>query len=908
MKKHSKITNILSFVVIILLVVLTAVGCKKECKHEYAENVVKPTCTAEGYTDHTCTKCANTYRDANTAPTGHNYVEEVIAPTCSAEGYTKHTCSNCSDSYNDNFVPVTSHRFNGADCIYCSFKHPEEAITPDVEWYSQDKAVFNIETKEQLAGLASLVNEGTSFVNTVIYLNADIDLAYAPWTPIGNLNFAFDGTFVGNDHKICNLNVSSVDSYIGLFGNVSGELSDFTIDNASVFVSGANNYIGILCGYTTNKINGVKVDGYVDAKDSNNVGGILGYTANEISLCESRTDVVGYESVGGIIGSANENAAVFKSLVNYGNVSGSGKYVGGLFGSISASNSVLMEKIENYGAVIGIDKIGGLVGNIVAPNSVIYIDNAENYGDVTGAGEVGGLVGYVEGKVGSIIQSSKSSAKVSGEYYVGGTAGNAVNVVISDCSNEGSEISASSCVLVGDAYYAYVGGYVGSGYSVEKCVNNADIIYLARGSYVGGIAGYLTNGVTECTNNGAVSGYDYVGGIAGGVTTPNAINVINLNNTGAVSGNYRIGGIAGDWVFNNPIIFGDSTNSGAVNGSSFVGGIAGHFTHSNSALLTAHNLTNTGDVAAKENCVGGLFGYVNGKDSSTISNCTVKANISGLYIVGGLIGKTDLVHLTSSSNEGSTVTATGFIIEGEETNVYLGGYVGIGFKISDCTNNVDINYTSLGNYVGGIVGKISWHIFNCTNNASVTSTASKVGGIAGEAFNTAISSLDLVNDLVNTGAIKGSDSVGGIFGSFVHSIYHGSCEGYTITVAVSSLQNSGSVIGNNKVGGIAGNVYFNNAGDYRCKHTFSSHDTYSYSRLSANNLINSGNVSGSGQSGEVFGYFCSDGNSALDNYTVTGNITLGGSILEGTYDVGTNTNLALTNRVGPEVEEEIPET
>ena len=879
MNYTSRLTMKLSLVLIIFLVTLTVVGCKKECKHEYVDNVVDPTCTEEGYTEHTCTKCQNTYRDANTASTGHNYVGEIIAPTCSSEGYTKHFCSNCSDSYNDTYVAVTSHRFNGSsDCTYCSFKHPEEAITPDTEWYSKDKAVFNIETKEQLAGLASLVNGGTSFANTVIYLEADIDLGYTPWTPIGNAEFVFDGNFVGNGHTISNLNLSSTGSIVGLFGMVSGELSDFTIDNASVFVSGSNNYIGILCGYTTNKVTGIKVDGYVDAKDSSNVGGIVGNTTFEISLCESTTKVHGFDNVGGIVGSAEVSTTEFKDLINYGNVTG-GHYNGGLFGIVKGNNSV------------------------------IYIENSKNYGDVKGNSYIGGLVGQVEGKVNSIIQSSVSSASISGEYYVGGIAGQAVNVAISNCSNEGSEISGTSCILIGDVYYAYLGGYVGKGYSVDRCINSADIKYTARGNYVGGIAGYISNSVTECTNNGAISGHDYVGGIAGGVVTPNTISVLNLNNTGAVSGNYRVGGIAGDWVFNNPIIFGDSANSGVVNGSSFVGGIAGHFTCSNSALLTAHNLTNTGDIAAKENYVGGLFGYVNGKDSSTISNCTVKANISGLYIVGGLIGKTDLVHLTSSSNEGSTVTATGFVLEGEETNVYLGGYVGIGFKISDCTNNVDINYTSLGNYVGGIVGKAISSLSNCTNNASVKSTASKVGGIAGQSHNFATaSSANFASGLVNNGDVKGAGMVGGVFGYIYYEVNQGSCDGITLTIAISSFENNGFISGNSKVGGIVGSAQITNTGDYWCNHTFGKdHNSYSYYELTASNFINSSAVSGSDEVGEIFGCFWSDGNSVLDNYTVAGKITLGGREMEGTYDVGTNTNLALTNRVGPETEE-TPET
>lgn len=904
MKKANIIGKLSVLALAAILIVMTLTACDLfGCRHDYTENVVNPTCTEGGYTEHTCTKCGDSYRDKEMSATGHSYVDTVVDPTCtseghtthtcancsdsyddsvltatghsyesvvvdptcSAEGYTEHTCVNCSDSYKDSFVPVTAHRFNGGDCINCGFKQPEEAITPDTEWYAENVAVFTFTTKEQLAGLASLVNEGISFDGVVIYLDADIDLGYAPWTPIGNADFVFAGTVTGNGHKISNLAISSTGSYVGLFGNVSGKLSDFTIDNASVFVSGANNYIGILCGYTAGMVSNVKVDGYVDAKDSSSVGGILGYTTNEISFCKSTTDVVGHEYIGGIVGAADVSATVFKNLVNYGSVAANGNYA------------------------------GGLVGKLVAKNSVIYIDNAENYGDVTGVGEIGGLVGYVEGKVGSIIQSSKSSAKVSGQHLVGGLVGNAVNVAISDCSNEGSEISASSCHLEGDMYYAWLGGYVGKGYSVENCVNNADITYLARGSYVGGIAGYLTNGVTECENNGTISGHDYVGGIAGGVATPNAISVLNLNNTGAISGKSRVGGIVGHWSYANPITFGEISNSGKVNGTSFIGGIVGYFNCSKEAVLSAYNLTNTGDVAGTESHIGGLFGYVNGKDSSSISNSSVKANISGLYIVGGLIGKAERVLLADSTNEGSTVTATGFVIEGEETNVYLGGYVGLGYKVTGCTNTVDINYTSLGNFVGGIAGYATSELHNCTNNASITSTAGNVGGIAGRL--TAAPKNTNFSNLVNNGAVKGNNWIGGIAGSVYQYVDY--C--HWVTVNVNTVNNSGNIEGNDTVGGIFGYVNLNNTHSY-----WACSPDDGGSKLVGNNFTNSGEVSGANTVGEVLGYFDSDDKSTLDNYTVTGKITLNKEVLEGTYDVGGSWDLTLTNRVAPEVE--APET
>lgn len=80
-----------------------------EHEHNYIISVVLPTCTANGYTKHTCS-CGDTYNDTYVDATGHKYTEKVIAPTCTEQGYTLHTCT-CGDSYKDNYVGVASHQY-----------------------------------------------------------------------------------------------------------------------------------------------------------------------------------------------------------------------------------------------------------------------------------------------------------------------------------------------------------------------------------------------------------------------------------------------------------------------------------------------------------------------------------------------------------------------------------------------------------------------------------------------------------------------------------------------------------------------------------------------------------------------------------------------------------------------------
>lgn len=73
--------------------------------HSYTETVIAATCTAEGYTKHTCA-CGASYTDRTTPALGHDYAETVVPATASEEGYTLHTCSRCADSYRDSYTPL----------------------------------------------------------------------------------------------------------------------------------------------------------------------------------------------------------------------------------------------------------------------------------------------------------------------------------------------------------------------------------------------------------------------------------------------------------------------------------------------------------------------------------------------------------------------------------------------------------------------------------------------------------------------------------------------------------------------------------------------------------------------------------------------------------------------------------
>lgn len=83
---------------------ITAPGSK--LGHSYNNVVTPPTCTAGGYTTHTCVRGDSTFVDSQTSPLGHSYAATVVAATTTSQGYTVYTCTRCGDNYVSDYTPV----------------------------------------------------------------------------------------------------------------------------------------------------------------------------------------------------------------------------------------------------------------------------------------------------------------------------------------------------------------------------------------------------------------------------------------------------------------------------------------------------------------------------------------------------------------------------------------------------------------------------------------------------------------------------------------------------------------------------------------------------------------------------------------------------------------------------------
>ena len=74
---------------------------KEFCEHDYvAGSPVEPTCTSDGYTRYTCSKCKDSYRGDLKQALGHAYKFDngtFTKPTASELGYCEYTCSKCQN-------------------------------------------------------------------------------------------------------------------------------------------------------------------------------------------------------------------------------------------------------------------------------------------------------------------------------------------------------------------------------------------------------------------------------------------------------------------------------------------------------------------------------------------------------------------------------------------------------------------------------------------------------------------------------------------------------------------------------------------------------------------------------------------------------------------------------------------
>lgn len=231
------------------------------------------------------------------------------------------------------------------------------------------------------------------------------------WEPIGNYSKRYTGTFDGNGHTISNLYIKVQRKGVGFFGCAEGgSIKNITFDNAQVENTGNDyNYTmtGIVVGAAFATLQNLKTLKNCSVKSGAKVlGGIAGTITRSCSNLENNATVSGKYEVGGIAGRFSSDYTM-SSCVNNGmvaeNRSGS---CGGIVGFLSGN----IEDCANYGNVTGTNEIGGIVG-YAQDNSTIK--RTLSCGNITSQeSRAGIIVGYASSIKASNMLAYSNNAKL----------------------------------------------------------------------------------------------------------------------------------------------------------------------------------------------------------------------------------------------------------------------------------------------------------------------------------------------------------------------------------------------------------------------------------------------------------------------------------------------------------------
>ena len=243
---------------------------------------------------------------------------------------------------------------------------------------------YKISSASQLAYLAEIVNNGDWHSDQIYYkLTSDIDLNGLEWIPIGSndsYDHHFSDVFDGTGHIITGLRINTVDSYQGLFGEVSGgKIKNVNIKDS--YVRGGERVGGLVGSISSGLIDNCSVSGTVIG--TGYLGGICGTSGSAISNCTNHAKVVGTDwYVGGIVG----RGSTTYRCVNLGTISSSANYIGGIAGYVSFD---AITDCFNYGSVGSASSrnVGGIAGTATT------INNCGNAGEVKASDNAGGIVG-----------------------------------------------------------------------------------------------------------------------------------------------------------------------------------------------------------------------------------------------------------------------------------------------------------------------------------------------------------------------------------------------------------------------------------------------------------------------------------------------------------------------------------
>ncbi len=283
----------------------------------------------------------------------------------------------------------------------------------EVTWYLEnaDAKEFTITTAQELAGVAYMCAEGTTFAGQTIKLGADIDLSGSNWTPIGNNSKFFHGMIDGQGHTITGMTVSGdSNQQMAFIGVLSASENGFTVGVKNLNLTNIN----------------------VTTTNTEKAAGLIGqmYVGSG-----TRTFLIQNVYVQGTINASRDGTVrpggICSMIVNNGT------------GEVIFNNVVCDVDINaNVEKTDKTTHVGGIIGNVNGNKGTVRVENSVNLGDLKGVTNVGGIVGFAGGSGTQIVQNCLNLGKIEGlveKSTLGGIIAklNTATYTVNNCINAG---------------------------------------------------------------------------------------------------------------------------------------------------------------------------------------------------------------------------------------------------------------------------------------------------------------------------------------------------------------------------------------------------------------------------------------------------------------------------------------
>ena len=498
------------------------------------------------------------------------------------------------------------------------------------------------------------------------------------WTPIGNLDHPFIGTFDGDGHTISGLYFDDgTKENVGLFGYVESRSGNVEVSIKNVgledsyFKAGGN--VGGIVGLVGDNVD-VKIENVYNAAavtdgGSGYVGGIVGefwtYEPSTLNILNSYNSgaVFGINSVGGLVGDVDDRTSAstvsIKNSYNYGAVTAFNNQGETLVGSVAgtsvnisdtyylknsalksshggtemsstqfADGTVLAALSNAEGGEVWRQYKNDAYPTFVKKSGTTFEPNAEGYYEIATADDLYKFAEIVNGG------NATAKAKLTADICVN-ACGEGESVLKADGTLNGDVSSFTPWTPIGIDGNPFIGTFDGQGHTISGLYFNApDVPNVGLFGYVSG------NGETVSISNiGIEDSYfnaqNAVSGVVGYVECV-ALNMKNVYNAAVVVGAYDVGGVVG-FVFlegNQTLSMSNVYNVGSINGTETTdeqaGGLVGEFMNDyETSMLTIKNSYNFGNV------VGGnpLVGFVDSENENvSVTNSFYKdSSSSGDY-------------------------------------------------------------------------------------------------------------------------------------------------------------------------------------------------------------------------------------------------------------------------------------